>query len=188
MSNDNLIYKKAIRILGKESHDYAKEFANDYQIAALRQLKDEHFSKAVLFDNSIKLGVLEILGDKDIETTIFISDVANEEFSKWGTYTNEWKALEYLKNHRLVEYAFYYGNNYQMNSLVTLGRDNADISYKFDSRTKYDALNTIGFSRNNSQKALKIAGEFIMLNKAKYEDAFDVLAECARSSYCKSYV
>ena len=32
MSNDNLIYKKAIRTLGKDKSHLATKFANDYQV------------------------------------------------------------------------------------------------------------------------------------------------------------
>ena len=71
MSNENLIYKKAIRILGKDKSDLAKKFINDYQVEALKLVKEENYQKAILFDKEDKLKVLEILGDKDIETTIY---------------------------------------------------------------------------------------------------------------------
>ena len=103
MSQDNLIYQKAIRILGKDKSNLANEFVNKYQIEALRLMKEENYSKAVLFDNKNKLEVLKILGDKDIETTIHITEVVNNRNS---INSDNWKALEYLKNYKFVEYAF----------------------------------------------------------------------------------
>lgn len=43
MSNENLIYKKAIRILGKDKSDLAKKFINDYQVEALKLVKEENY-------------------------------------------------------------------------------------------------------------------------------------------------
>ena len=185
MSNEKLIYKKAIRALGKDKSDLAKKFTNDYQVEALKLLKEDNYSKAILFDTEDKLQVLEILGDEDIETTIYIAEIVDD---KRGLSANNWKALEYLKNHKFVEYAFYYDNNYQIRSLVELGRDSADLAYKFDSETKYDVLSLIGAYRNNSKKILKIAGEFTMFYRygSEYKEAFHNLEKCVKNNECKS--
>ncbi len=55
MSNDNLIYKKAIRTLGKDKSHLAIKFANDYQVEGLKLLKEDNYSKAILFDEEDKL-------------------------------------------------------------------------------------------------------------------------------------
>ncbi|MSO14148.1 hypothetical protein [Rickettsiales endosymbiont of Trichoplax sp. H2] len=55
MSNDNLIYKKAIRTLGRVKSHLATKFANDYQVEGLKLVKEDNYSKAILFDEEDKL-------------------------------------------------------------------------------------------------------------------------------------
>ena len=60
MLNDSLLYKKAIRTLGRVKSHLATKFANDYQVEGLKLVKEDNYSKAILFDEEDKLWVLKI--------------------------------------------------------------------------------------------------------------------------------
>ena len=185
MLNDRLLYKKAIRTLGKGKSDLASKFTNYYQVEALKLVNKDNYSKALLFDTEDKVRVLKILGDEDIKKTIYIAEIVDDLRS---LDRHNWIALEYLKNHKFIEYAFSYNGEYKIRSLVELGRDNADLAYKFDSETRYNVLNLIGAYRNKPQKIFKIASEFEMLDydSSQYIEAFYKLERCVKNNECKS--
>ena len=115
MLNDRLLYKKVIRALGKDKSGLASKFkfANDYEVEALKLVNKDNYSKALLFDTEDST-VLKILGDEDIEKTIYIA--GGHDLRSLDRHN--WIALEYLKNHKFIEYAFSYNGEYKIRSLV----------------------------------------------------------------------